>query len=54
MTANAFTEDRLRSKEAGMDEHISKPVDAKLLVKVIYELAEHSFRGIRNEKGKKK
>ena len=54
MTANAFTEDRIRAKEAGMDEHISKPVDAKLLVKVIYELAEHSFRGIRNEKGKKK
>ena len=54
MTANAFIEDRMRAKEAGMDEHISKPVDAKLLVKVIYELAEHSFRGIRNEKGKKK
>ena len=54
MTANAFTEDRIRAKEAGMDEHISKPVDAKLLVKVIYELAEHGFRGIRNEKGKKK
>ena len=23
MTANAFTEDRIRAKEAGMDEHIS-------------------------------
>ena len=38
MTANAFTEDRIRAKEAGMDEHISKPVDVKLLVKVIHEL----------------
>ena len=38
MTANAFTEDRLRAKEAGMDEHIAKPVDVKLLVKVIHEL----------------
>ena len=38
MTANAFTEDRLRAKEAGMNEHIAKPVDAKLLVKVIHEL----------------
>ena len=38
MTANAFTEDRIRAKEAGMDEHISKPVDGKLLVKVIHEL----------------
>ena len=35
MTANAFTEDKMRAKEAGMDEHIAKPVDGKLLVKVI-------------------
>ena len=38
MTANAFTEDRIRAKEAGMDEHISKPVDGNLLEKVIHEL----------------
>ena len=38
MTANAFTEDRIKAKEAGMGEHISKPVDGKLLVKVIHEL----------------
>ena len=38
MTANAFTEDRLRAKEAGMNEHIAKPVDAKLLVKIIHKL----------------
>ena len=52
MTANAFTEDRLRAKEAGMDEHIAKPVDVKLLVKVISRLVENSFGGIRNEKEK--
>ena len=40
MTANAFTEDRLRAKEAGMDEHIAKPVDVELLVKVINELVD--------------
>ena len=40
MTANAFTEDRIRAKEAGMDEHIAKPVDAELLVKVIHNLAD--------------
>ena len=40
MTANAFTEDRIRAKEAGMDEHIAKPVDAELLVKVILNLAD--------------
>ena len=39
MTANAFTEDRIRAKEAGMDEHIAKPVDVKLLVKVIHRLS---------------
>ena len=44
MTANAFTEDRLRAKEAGMNEHIAKPVDVKLLVKAIYELVKHNFR----------
>ena len=44
MTANAFTEDRMRAKEAGMDEHIAKPVDGKLLVKVINELVKHNQR----------
>ena len=38
MTATAFTEDRIKAKEAGMDEHISKPIDMKLLVKIIHEL----------------
>ena len=41
MTANAFTEDRMRAKEAGMDEHISKPFDVKLLLKVIHKLTEN-------------
>ena len=41
MTANAFTEDRIRAKEAGMDEHIAKPVDAELLVKVIHKLVKY-------------
>ena len=44
MTANAFTEDKMRAKEAGMDEHIAKPVDGKLLVKVINELVKHNQR----------
>ena len=38
MTANAFTEDRIRAKEAGMDEHVAKPVDVELLIKVIHKL----------------
>ena len=36
MTANAFTEDRIRAKEAGMDEHVAKPDDVELLKKVIH------------------
>ena len=40
MTANAFTEDRIRAKEAGMDEHVAKPVDAELLIKVIHKLVK--------------
>ena len=41
MTANAFTEDRIRAKEAGMDEHIAKPVDMELLIKVIHKLVKY-------------
>ena len=52
MTANAFTEDKMRAKEAGMDEHIAKPVDGKLLVKVINELVKHKQRRRCNEKEK--
>ena len=40
MTANAFAEDRIRAKEAGMDEHVAKPVDVELLIKVIHRLVE--------------
>ena len=52
MTANAFTEDRLRAKKAGMDEHIAKPIDVKLLVKVICKLVGNDFKGSCNEKEK--
>ena len=42
MTANAFTEDRIRAKEAGMDEHVSKPLDVELLLKVIHKLVKYN------------
>ena len=35
MTANAFVEDIRQSKEAGMNEHISKPVDLERLQEVL-------------------
>ena len=42
MTANAFTEDRIRAKEAGIDEHVAKPVDMELLIKVIHKLVKYN------------
>ena len=42
MTANAFTEDRIKAKEAGMDEHVAKPVDVELLIKVIRKLVKYN------------
>ena len=38
MSANAFTEDRIKSRQAGMDAHISKPLDMQKLLKVICQL----------------
>ena len=42
MTANAFTEDRIRAREAGMDEHVAKPLDVELLLKVIHKLVKYN------------
>ena len=38
MTANVFTEDILASKEAGMDAHVAKPVDAKVLCGTLIQM----------------
>jgi CheY-like chemotaxis protein len=35
MTANAFTEDVLACKQAGMNEHIKKPIDVDVLAQVL-------------------
>ncbi len=35
ITANAFTEDRLAAKEAGMNEHISKPLEAGQVLETV-------------------
>ena len=40
MTANAFVEDKINAKEAGMNEHISKPFDSKQVIKTIAVLVE--------------
>ena len=35
MTANAFSEDRLRAVEAGMNEHLAKPLESTIIIKTI-------------------
>lgn len=43
MTANAFAEDAKAAKEAGMNAHISKPIDLDVLKRVLYEhCGEHA------------
>lgn len=37
MTANAFMEDKRQSKEAGMNEHLAKPLDEKTLINMIWK-----------------
>jgi two-component system, sensor histidine kinase len=38
LTANAFTEDQIACKEAGMDEFLSKPIDFKKLTEMLVNL----------------
>ena len=40
MTANAFTEDKIRSKEAGMNEHIAKPLNTELVLRAVAKLVQ--------------
>ena len=35
ITANAFEEDRQKALEAGMNEHVSKPIDLERLLEVL-------------------
>ena len=35
MTANAFAEDRRRAYEAGMNEHLTKPLETELVIKTL-------------------
>ncbi|MBS1483710.1 MAG: response regulator, partial [Clostridium sp.] len=42
MTANAYEEDKKMSREAGMNEHLSKPIDTGLLYRTIRDYMERS------------
>lgn len=37
MTANAFVEDRIATKKAGMNAHISKPLEKREVIRIISE-----------------
>ncbi len=39
MTASAFAEDRIAAKEAGMNAHLAKPLDVKLVIRTISQYA---------------
>lgn len=38
VTANTFTEDIVKTKEAGMDGHLAKPIDIKILMELIEQV----------------
>ncbi len=40
MTANAFADDRQRTKDAGMNEHLAKPIDLQQLEQVLHTYLE--------------
>lgn len=40
LTANAFAEDRKKAMEAGMNDHVAKPVDMKILTAVLQKYLE--------------
>ena len=40
MTANAFTDDKQQAFEAGMNEHLAKPLDKDLLLKTLYDFCK--------------
>lgn len=42
MTANAFSEDKIKAEEAGMNEHIAKPINMKLLLRIVSKLVNQS------------
>lgn len=44
MTANAFMEDKIKAKKAGMNAHVSKPLDKDVLIRVISKLCGYKLK----------
>ena len=51
MTANATHEDRQRCEEAGMDDHIAKPIIPKVLFETLLKWVEHKERDVPDAPG---
>ena len=45
MTANAFEEDKHMARLSGMDAHVPKPIDTRLLMSIITELTNRKHKG---------
>ena len=46
MTANAMTQDKEDAKEAGLDDHIAKPIDIPALITTLLKWVEHKERQV--------
>ncbi|WP_432630177.1 hybrid sensor histidine kinase/response regulator [Brotaphodocola sp.] len=53
MTANAFTDDIVLSKHAGMNEHLSKPLNVELLMSTIRQYVEAKNEDRKNKETKR-
>ncbi|MDO5767300.1 MAG: ATP-binding protein [Spirochaetales bacterium] len=45
MTANAFSDDRIKAFEAGMTDHLAKPIDSKTLVQMLEKYLPAKIQG---------
>ena len=50
MTANAFVEDKEKTKEAGMNAHLAKPLNMEKVIRTIYEQCRYKLSGRQQNK----
>ena len=50
MTANAFVEDKEKTKEAGMNAHLAKPLNMEKVIRTIYEQCSYKLNGRQQNK----
>lgn len=52
MSASAMTQDRVDAEKAGMNDHLAKPIDMKMLFTVLLKWIEHKERDVPEHAGK--